>query len=139
MTEEVQKLDEAVHDLDKRITTLETKEPLLHQMLERSISTNEELTKTMHDVQITMVKLTDQMDNQSKAIEAQSKALEDMKQDFESATAKTNEKISAMDKRVDAVEDKGKFDIFDYLKKNFPWIVIVLGVGIAYASQYFKV
>ena len=118
-------------DHDHRITQLESTRPFLQDLIERSIKSNETLTKTMQDVQMSMVKLNDKMDDQAKE-------MKEMKNDFEAANKATAEKLTTVEKKVTVLEDAGKFDIRGYIKPNFPWIVVVLGRGFLYASQYFK-
>ena len=54
------------------------------------------------------------------------------------ANKKTNDKIASLDKKVEAIEEKGKFDFIGYIKLNLPWVICILGLGVAYASNYFK-
>lgn len=118
-------------DHDHRITQLESTRPFLQDLIERSIKSNETLTKTMQDVQMSMVKLNDKMDDQAKE-------MKEMKADFETANKATAEKLTTVEKKVTVLEDAGKFDIRGYIKHNFPWVVVILGMGFLYASQYFK-
>ena len=118
-------------DHDHRITQLESTRPFLQDLIQRSIKSNEILTQTMQDVQISMTKLNDKMDEQSKE-------MKDMKVDFEAANRATATKLNTVEAKVTTLEEAGKFDIREYIKHNFPWIVIVLGMGILYASQYVK-
>lgn len=118
-------------DHDHRITQLESTRPFLQDLIERSIKSNEVLTKTMQDVQMSMVKLNDKMDEQVKKIK-------EMKADFESANKATAAKLTTVETKVTTLEEKGKFDIWGYLKANFPWIIAILGMGALYASQFVK-
>ena len=85
----------------------------------------------MQDVQMSMVKLNDKMDEQARE-------MKEMKADFEKANKTTAEKLTAVESKVTTLEEAGKFDIWGYLKHNFPWIVVVLGMGVLYVSQYVK-
>lgn len=119
-------------DYDHRLTQLESTRPFLQDLIQRSVKADEVLTKTMQDVQISMIKLNDKMDEQAKETK-------EMKSDLEKANKSTVDKLSAVEKKVTILEDAGKFDIWAYLKHNFPWIVVVLGVGALWASRYVKV
>lgn len=119
-------------DYDHRLTQLESTRPFLQDLIQRSVKANEVLTKTMQDVQISMIKLNDKMDEQAKE-------MKEMKSDLEKANKSTVDKLSTVEKKVTILEDAGKFDIWAYLKHNFPWIVVVLGVGALWASRYVKV
>ena len=118
-------------DHDHRITQLESTRPYLQDLIDRNIKSNEVLTRTMQDVQVSMVKLNDKMDRQ---VDEMSK----MKKSVEAANAKTDEKLSAVETKVNALEDAGKFDIRGFFKKNWPWICALIGMGGLYVSQFIK-
>lgn len=118
-------------DHDRRITKLESTWPFLQDLIHRSVKSNEILTQTMQDVQMSMVKLNDKMDEQARG-------MKEMKADFERANKAAGEKLTAVESKVTTLEEAGKFDIRGYLKHNFPWIVVVLGMGVLYVSQYVK-
>lgn len=118
-------------DHDHRITQLESTRPFLQDLIQRSIKSNELLTKTMQDVQLSMVKLNDKMDEQANE-------MKEMKTDFEKANKATADKLTTVESKVTILEEAGKFDIRGYLKHNFPWIVVILGMGVLYVSQYVK-
>ena len=131
-----------VNKLDSRLTKIESTRPFLEEMIERNVASNEKLADTLQEVQISMVKMNEKMDEQSEALKT-------MKKEFEQANAATNKKIEEVDKkatdgiiqvgeRIEEVEEKGKFDIFEFIKKNWPWILVLLGLGIVSISQYFK-
>lgn len=131
-----------VNKLDSRLTKIESTRPFLEDMIERNIASNEKLANTLQEVQISMVKMNEKMDEQSEALRI-------MKQEFEQANAATNRKIEEVDKKamdgiakvseqVEEVEEKGKFDIHEFIKKNWPWILVLLGLGFMSISQYVK-
>ena len=118
-------------DHDHRITQLESTRPYLQDLIDRNIKSNEVLTRTMQDVQVSMVKLNDKMDRQ---VDEMTK----MKKSVEAANAKTDEKLSAVETKVNALEDAGKFDIREFFKKNWTWICALLGMGGLYVAQFVK-
>lgn len=128
---ETSKIYAKLDDHDHRITKLESTRPFLQDLIQRSVKNNEILTKTMQDVQMSMVKLNDKMDEQARE-------MKEMKVDFEKANKATADKLTTVESKVTILEEAGKFDIQAYLKHNFPWIVVVLGMGILYVSQYVK-
>lgn len=128
---EISKICVKLDDHDHRITRLESTRPFLQDLIQRSVKSNEILTQTMQDVQMSMVKLNDKMDEQARG-------MKEMKADFEKANKATADKLSTVESKVTTLEEVGKFDIWAYLKHNFPWIVVVLGMGILYASRYVK-
>lgn len=118
-------------DHDHRITALESTRPFLQDLIARSVKSNEALAKTMQDVQLSMVKLNDKMDEQADEIKS-------MKKDAEESNRSMGDKLTTVENKISALEDAGKFDIRAWIKTNWPWLCIILGLGIAYASQYFK-
>ena len=118
-------------DHDHRITKLESTRPYLQDLIDRSITSNEVLTQTMQDVQLSMVKLNDKMDRQSSEMAK-------MKESFDAANKKTDEKLSVVENKVNALEDAGKFDIRAFLKRNWPWICTIIGFGGLYVAQFVK-
>lgn len=120
-------LDDHAH----RITALESTRPFLQDLIARSVKSNEMLAETMKDVQLSIVKLNDKMDAQAKEIKA-------MKDDSEMANKNMNAKLTAVESKVSALEDAGKFDIRAWVKKNWPWLCVMAGLGMMWASQYVK-
>lgn len=118
-------------DHDHRITALESTRPFLQDLIARSVKSNEVLAQTMQDVQLSMVKLNDKMD-------AQAEEIKSMKTNSEMANRNMNAKLTAVETKVSALEDAGKFDIRVWVKKNWPWLCVMAGLGIMYASQYVK-
>lgn len=121
------RLDDHAH----RITALESTRPFLQDLIARSVKSNEMLAETMKDVQLSIVKLNDKMDAQAKEIKA-------MKDDSEMANKNMNAKLTAVESKVSALEDAGKFDIRAWVKKNWPWLCVMAGLGMMWASQYVK-
>jgi len=118
-------------DHDHRITALESTRPFLQDLIARSVKSNEVLAETMKDVQMSMVKLNDKMDTQAEEIK-------EMKQASETANAAVNTKLTAVETKGSALEDAGKFDIREWVKKNWPWLCVMAGLGMMWASQYVK-
>ena len=118
-------------DHDRRITQLESTRPYLQDLIDRNIKSNEVLTQTMQDVQVAIVKLNDKMDRQ---VDEMAK----VKKSVEEANAKTDEKLSAVETKVNALENAGKFDIREFFKKNWPWVCALLGMGWLYVAQFVK-
>lgn len=128
---DIDNLYSKVNNLDVRMTEIEATRPFLKEMIERSVASNEKLVDTFQEVQMSMVKLNDKM-------EEQSKALASMKQEFAVANKKTNEELSKVNDKVKEIEEKGKFDIMLFLKANWPWIAVLFGMGTYVISKFVK-
>lgn len=131
-----------INKLDSRMTKIESTRPFLEDMIERNIASNEKLANTLQEVQISMVKMNEKMDEQSEAFRI-------MKKEFQEANIQTNRKIEEVDRkategiakvgeRVEEVEEKGKFDIHLFIKSNWPWILVLFGLGFLFISKYVK-
>lgn len=119
-------------DHDHRITQLESTRPFLQDLIARSVKSNEALAQTMQDVQISMTKMNDKMDLQSENL----KSLQD---DMATGNATMSAKINVIEEKVAKIDEEGKFNIRTYLKTNWPWILVVIGMGVLLASKYVKV
>lgn len=120
---DIDNLYHKVNKLDSRMTEIEATRPFLKEMIERNIASSEKLSDTLYAVQNAMNLMNEKMD-------AQAKAIDTIKQDFIDANDKANKRINAISDKVESIEDKGKFDILNYLKQNWPWILIALALGI---------
>lgn len=109
-----------VNKLDARVTEIEATRPFLKEMIESNIKSNEKLAATLQEVQMSMVSLNHKMEDQSKTIKA-------MEQEFSGVKAK-----------VESIEEKSKFDIHLFIKSNWPWIMVILGIGFYSISKFVK-
>ena len=116
------------NNLSERVASMETAKGYFQDLVERNIASNEKLSETMHEVQMSMVNMRE--DFQEAVQQTDSK--------IKSATEQTNEKIRSVNQKVEAIEEQGKFDIWGAIKKYFPWLIDLVGLGIMYASRYIK-
>ena len=121
-----------VQKLDTRVTKLESIHPFIEEMVQKNTAIEEKLTEAMNSVQISIIKMGEKIDRQSSTMES-------IKKDVIKADEKLTEKFQKVEKRIDTIEEKGKFDILLYIKENWPLIIIILGLGIAYVRDYIKV
>lgn len=122
MTEEkdIDTLYRKINKLDSRMTEIEATRPFLKEMIERNIESNEKLSSTLQEVQMSMVNLNHEMKEQSEAMISMKKEFSDVKV------------------KVESIEEKGKFDIHSFIKSNWPWIMILLGIGFYSISKFVK-
>ena len=118
-----------VAKLDQRVTKIEATQPFLTEILEKNVKTNERLAETLHEIRLSMVSMNDKID-------AQATAIENMKHDFDEADKKTDERIKSVVQKVEAINLEGQFNIREFLKKNFIWLAITVGLGVAYFSTF---
>ena len=118
-----------VAKLDQRVTKIEATQPFLTEILEKNVETNERLAETLHEIRLSMVSMNDKID-------AQATAIENMKHDFDEADKKTDERIKSVVQKVEAINLEGQFNIREFLKKNFIWLAITVGLGVAYFSTF---
>ena len=118
-----------VAKLDQRVTKIEATQPFLTEILEKNVKTNERLAETLQEIRLSMVSMNDKID-------AQATAIENMKHDFDEADKKTDERIKSVVQKVEAINLEGQFNIREFLKKNFIWLAITVGLGVAYFSTF---
>ena len=46
--------------------------------------------------------------------------------------------VNTLKDKIETIDDKGKFDIREFFKKYFPWIVVVIGIGVYAVSNFVK-
>ena len=118
-----------VAKIDQRVTKIEATQPFLTEILEKNVKTNERLAETLQEIRLSMVSMNDKID-------AQATAIENMKHDFDEADKKTDERIKSVVQKVETINLEGQFNIREFLKKNFIWLAITVGLGVAYLSTF---
>lgn len=118
-----------VAKLDQRVTKIEATQPFLTEILEKNVETNERLAETLQEIRLSMVSMNDKID-------AQATAIENMKHDFDEADRKTDERIKSVVQKVETINLEGQFNIREFLKKNFIWLAITVGLSVAYLSTF---
>lgn len=120
-------LEERVHELEEKVTRLDTEYPFLKESLDRNTKSYQELNKTLVSFKDTMTTMNLQMATMNNNIQTQKNALDKVVGDVE-----------VLKSRVESVDEKGKFDIREFFKKYFPWIVVLIGFGVFAVSNFVK-
>ena len=120
-----------LNNIDKRLVEIESTRPFLKEMVDRNVSICELLGETMQEVQYSMRKLNEKM-------ELQSTSIKEIREEFNILSDRTNDKIDEVSNKIQLVEDKGKFDILQYIKNNWPLILVLIGLGGAYIAKFIK-
>lgn len=120
-----------LNNIDKRLVEIESTRPFLKEMMDRNVSICELLGETMQEVQYSMRALNEEM-------ELQSTSIKEIREEFNILSDRTNDKIDEISNKIQLVEDKGKFDILQYIKNNWPLILVLIGLGGAYIAKFIK-
>lgn len=120
-----------LNNIDKRLVEIESTRPFLKEMVDRNVSICELLGETMQEVQYSMRALNEKM-------EFQSTSIKEIREEFNILSDRTNDKIDEISNKIQLVEDKGKFDILQYIKNNWPLILVLIGLGGAYIAKFIK-
>lgn len=120
-----------LNNIDKRLVEVESTRPFLKEMVDRNVSVCELLGETMQEVQYSMRVLNEK-------IELQSTSIKEIREEFNILSERTNDKIDEVSNKIQLVEDKGKFDILQYIKNNWPLILVLIGLGGAYIAKFIK-
>lgn len=120
-------LEARVHELEEKVTQLDTEYPFLKESLDRNTKSFQELNKTLGGFKDTMTTMNSQMVLMNNNIQTQKNALDKVVSDVE-----------VLKNKVDKVDEKGKFDMRDFFRKYFPWIVVLIGIGVFAVSNFIK-
>lgn len=120
-----------LNNIDKRLVEIESTRPFFKEMVDRNVSVCELLGETMQEVQYSMRVLNEKM-------ELQSTSIKEIREEFNILSDRTNDKIDEVSNKIQLVEDKGKFDILQYIKNNWPLILVLIGLGGAYIAKFIK-
>lgn len=120
-----------LNNIDKRLVEIESTRPFLKEMVDRNVSVCELLGEIMREVQYSMRALNEKM-------ELQSTSIKEIREEFNILSDRTNDKIDKVSNKIQLVEDKGKFDILQYIKNNWPLILVLIGLGGAYIAKFIK-
>lgn len=112
-----------ISNLQKDVTEIKTTQPFLQSMLERNTESNEKLVETLHEVEKSMISITDKLDIQSQDISS-------IKAEMGETIDNFNIKINQVETRINSVDEEGKFNIRIFFQRYFPWIVVFIGIGI---------
>ena len=122
-------------DLRKKINDLEYKEikPLKDTLTEvrievsnnslltqQAIENSKKLSETMDSVKEAMIRISESVNNTNKIYT-------DLSDNVDELTNKVDNLDEKVEKRIDNIEDKGKFDIIGYIKNNFITIIMFAG------------
>lgn len=117
--------------LEGRMTSIESTRPYLQDLIERNISSQEKLSETMCSIQQAIIEMNTKIDTHGVKIQ-------NIQEDFEKMRHNSAEQLETVKKKVNHLEDKGKFDMILFFRQYFPWIIVVLGLGISLLSQTVK-
>lgn len=128
---EIMEMKGNISHLQKDVAEIKATQPLLQKTLERNIETQEKLSNTLHEVQLSLVSIVDKLQDQSEDID-------EIKKEMDSNRNSINNKISQVEEKIESVDEEGKFNIRTFLKNYFPWIVVIVGIGANLISKYVK-
>lgn len=124
MTDKVEKdisdLFGKTNRLDRKLAEVEVSLKHYTDVLEAAVESDNKLVETLQSMQITFVKMDGKIDEMSKDI------------------ISTKNQVNGIDCRMKKIEDDSRFEIMGFLKKQFPWIVVGLGMLIYWLSKYIK-
>ena len=110
-------LEERVASMENRLTKMETELPHLRESLDRNTKSNDKMTGVLSSLEKTMVEInfkTKAQDNEIK---------------------ENKEEIDKVKTKIEQLEEKGKFDIANWIKSNWVWLAITATLGIGWATK----
>ena len=103
--------------MENRLTKMETELPHLRESLDRNTKSNDKMTEVLSSLEKTMVEInfkTKAQDNEIK---------------------ENKEEINKVKIKIEQLEEKGKFDIANWIKSNWVWLAITATLGIGWATK----
>lgn len=149
-------MEEVINELKKRVNNIEYKEikefrekmcsmeVSLNQanlLTESCIKSNEKMSDTLNSVKETMIIMSESMKQGNKVSEELANSVKSLGSQVNSLDNKMDEKFTEVDKKINQIDDKGKFDWELWIKNNFMKIIgRIMGIiGIIYiVIQYIK-
>lgn len=128
---EITEMKKSITTLQTDVAEIKTTQSFLKELLERNTKSNEKLADTLDNVEKSMISINDNLKLQSNEIGGLRKDLDETTDNFE-------KKISSVENRVKNIDEEGKFNIREFLKNYFPWIVVLIGIGVNILSKYIK-
>lgn len=128
---EIDGVKQDISDLQKDVTEIKTIQPFLQNMLERNTESNEKLVETLHEVEKSMVSITNKLDIQSQDISS-------IKAEMGEQIITFKNKISQVESKINSVDEEGKFNIRLFFRQYFPWIVVFIGIGASLIEKFVK-
>lgn len=128
---EIAEMKGNISSLQKDVAEIKATQPLLQKTLEKNIETQEKLSDTLHEVQLSLVSIVDQLNIQSHDINEIKKEMDDNRTSIYS-------RISNVEEKINTVDEEGKFNIRGFIKQYFPWIVVIIGIGANLIAKYVK-
>ena len=110
-------LEERVASMENRLIKMETELPHLRESLDRNTKSNDKMSEVLSSLEKTMVEInfkTKAQDNEIK---------------------ENKEEINKVKTKVEELEEKGKFDITNWIKSNWVWLAITATLGIGWATK----
>lgn len=120
LQKDVDDLYEKTNSIEKKLVEMEVNQKHYTDALERVAESNLKLVETLQNMEITFTKIDGKINEISRDI------------------GDTKKQINGIDCRMKAIEDENSFEIMAFLKKNFPWIVVIIGLAIYQFSDFIK-
>lgn len=110
-------IEERVSQVENRLTKVETELPHLRESLDRNTKSNEKMVDVLDSLEKTMLQINYKTDTQENEIRENKQEIKDVKN------------------KVEQLEEKGKFDIANWIKSNWVWLAITATLGIGWATK----
>ena len=103
--------------MENRLVKVEAELPHLRESLDRNTKSNEKMTDVLNSLEKTMIQINHKTETQDNEIKENKKEIDQVKT------------------KVEQLEEKGKFDIANWIKANWPWLLITATLGIGWATK----
>ena len=120
---EYTEIKEIKEDIQRIKIDLNTNNILTQQCTE----SNEHLSQALDSLKTTMIEVAQSVKDSNKVTSELALNVRDLNDKFNNVENTMDRKLDEVNVRMDAIDDKSKFDVMDWLKSN--WIGVAMGAG----------
>lgn len=120
LQKDVDDLYERTNNVEKKLIEMEINQKHYTEALEKVAESNLKLVETLQNMEITFTKIDGKINEISRDV------------------VDAKNQIGGIDCRMKKIEDDSNFEIMEFLKKNFPWVVVIIGFAIYQLSGFIK-
>lgn len=113
-----------VNNLNEKTAEISATLPFFKEMITKNAESTERLVTALQEIQNTMICISNRLEDQSK--------------DYNEMREKLTSNEIELRQRLSELEEKGHFDIHLFIKEKWPYILVILGIGMMYISKVVK-
>ena len=113
-----------VNNLNEKTAEISATLPFFKELITKNAGSTGRLVTALQEIQNTMICISNRLEDQSK--------------DYNEMREKLTSNEIALRQRLSELEEKAHFDIHLFIKEKWPYILVILGIGMMYISKVVK-